>query len=186
TFTYLGKLAFHRPRPELAVYMEASFSFPSGHATIAVAFYGFFGYLLIRFTQSWSQKVNILFATIIIIIAIGFSRIYLGVHYISDVWSGYLVGTMWLIIAITFSEWLKHKNKKQVSVPPIKAVRTISLGLFLTVILFYLGFAVSYHPPLGIVPLNNTAIVSKSTDIFVNEQLKYTETLIGEKQEPVY
>ena len=40
-FTSLGKLAFHRPRPELAVYAEHSFSFPSGPATIAVAFYGF-------------------------------------------------------------------------------------------------------------------------------------------------
>ncbi|ABM03659.1 phosphoesterase, PA-phosphatase related protein [Psychromonas ingrahamii 37] len=185
TFTFLGKLAFHRPRPEMAVYVENSFSFPSGHATIAVAFYGFLGYLLIRFTQSWNKKVNIFFTTIILIIAIGFSRIYLGVHYISDVWSGYLVGAMWLIIAISFSEWFKHKNRKQASVPPNKLVRTISFGLILTAILFYLGFAVSYHPPLGEMPLNNTAIVSKSTDIFVNEQLKYTETLIGEKQEPI-
>lgn len=185
TFTYLGKLAFHRPRPEMAVYVENSFSFPSGHATIAVAFYGFLGYLLIRFTQSWNKKVNLFFTTIIIIMAIGFSRIYLGVHYISDVWSGYLVGAMWLIIAISFSEWFKHKNKKRLSAPPVKAIRLISFTLILTAIIFYVGFAVSYHPPLKSVPLNNIAIVSTSTDIFVKEQLKYTETLIGEKQEPV-
>lgn len=185
TFTFLGKLAFHRPRPELAVYAENYFSFPSGHATIAVALYGFLGYLLMRFTRSWSRKVNILFATIVIIMAIGFSRIYLGVHYISDVWSGYLVGAMWLIIAISFSEWLKHKNRKKVSGSPMKAIRPISFGLILTAILFYVGFAVSYHPPLASLPANNAVIVSESTDIFVTEQIKYTETLIGERQQPV-
>ena len=55
-FTYLGKLAFHRPRPELAVYAEHSFSFPSGHATIAVAFYGFVGYLLMRFSKAGIER----------------------------------------------------------------------------------------------------------------------------------
>jgi len=49
-FTYLGKLAFHRPRPEMAIFAESSFSFPSGHATIAVALYGFISYILIRLT----------------------------------------------------------------------------------------------------------------------------------------
>ncbi|HEY5714990.1 MAG TPA: LssY C-terminal domain-containing protein [Psychromonas sp.] len=183
--TYLGKLAFHRPRPELTVYTEHSFSFPSGHATIAVAFYGFVGYLLMRFSQSWSRKVNIFFTTMVIIIGIGFSRIYLGVHYLSDVWSGYLVGAMWLIIAISFSEWLKHKNRKVTSIYPIKAVRPISLGLLLTAILFYVGFAISYHPPMASAAPNHVVPVEKSIDIFVNEQMKYTETLIGEKQEPV-
>ncbi len=48
-FNTLGKLAFQRPRPTEAVLLESSYSFPSGHATIAVAFYGFLGYLLIRF-----------------------------------------------------------------------------------------------------------------------------------------
>ena len=184
-FTYLGKLAFHRSRPEIAVYAEHSFSFPSGHATIAVAFYGFLGYLLIRFASSWRKKVNLFFAGILIILAIGLSRIYLGVHYLSDVWSGYLIGAMWLIIAITFSEWLGHKNRKDKSLSPIGAARPISFGLVLIAILFYVGFAINYHPPLASVPSNKAVIVSNSIDVFANEQMKYTETLIGEKQEPV-
>jgi membrane protein DedA with SNARE-associated domain/membrane-associated phospholipid phosphatase len=184
-FTYLGKLAFHRPRPELAVYAEHSFSFPSGHATIAVAFYGFIGYLLMRFVQSWNRKVNILFTTILIIIAIGFSRVYLGVHYISDVWSGYLVGAMWLIIAISFSEWREHQGRSDKSLSPVGGARPISLALVFIAILFYAGFSINYHPPLAEIPLKNAVVVSKSLDIFTNEQMKYTETLIGEKQEPV-
>lgn len=184
-FTYLGKLTFHRPRPELAVYAEHSFSFPSGHATIAVAFYGFMGYLLMRFVKSWNRKVNILFTTILIIIAIGFSRVYLGVHYISDIWSGYLVGAMWLIIAISFSEWLEHQERSDKSLSPVGGARPISLVLVFIAILFYAGFSINYHPSLASAPSKNVVVVSKSTDIFTNEQMKYTETLIGEKQEPV-
>lgn len=184
-FTYLGKLAFHRPRPEMAVYAEHSFSFPSGHATIAVAFYGFVGYLLMRFVQSWNRKVNIFFTTIFVIVAIGLSRVYLGVHYISDVWSGYLVGAMWLIIAISFSEWLGHQKRSTKSISPVGGAQPISFALVFLAILFYAGFSINYHPPLASVPSNNAVVVSKSTDIFTNEQMKYTETLIGEKQEPV-
>ena len=184
-FTYLGKLAFHRPRPEMAVYAEHSFSFPSGHATIAVAFYGFVGYLLMRFVQNWNRKVNIFFTTILIIIAIGFSRAYLGVHYISDVWGGYLIGAIWLIIAISFSEWLGYQEKSGNSKSPVRGARPISLVLISIAILFFAGFSINYHPPLASVPSNKAVVVSISTDIFTNEQMKYTETLTGDKQEPI-
>lgn len=184
-FTYLGKLAVHRPRPEMAIYAEHSFSFPSGHAAIAVAFYGFVSYLLMRFSQNWNRKVNIFFTTILIIIAIGFSRVYLGVHYISDVWSGYLVGAIWLIVAVSFSEWLRHKERGDQSISLVGGVRPISFILVFIAILFYVVSAMNYHPPLASVPSNSAVVVSKSTDIFTNEQMKYTETLTGDKQEPI-
>ncbi len=185
TFTYLGKLTFHRPRPEMAVYAEHSFSFPSGHATIAVAFYGFAGYLLMHFARSWKTKINILFITLLIILLIGFSRIYLGVHYLSDVWSGYLIGTMWLIIAISFSEWLGYQGKRNISAPVVRSARPISFVLVSIAILFYVVFSVHYKQPLASVPASKAIMVSKSTDIFTNEQMRYTETLLGERQEPL-
>ena len=184
-FTYLGKLAFHRPRPELAVYAEHSFSFPSGHATIALAFYGFVGYLLARFVQSWNRKVNISFITILTIIAIGFSRVYLGEHYISDVWGGYLVGAMWLIIAVSVSEWLGYREESDKYISPVRRARSISFALVFLAILFYVGFSVRYHPALASVPSKKPIVVAKGTDIFTNDQMKYTETLIGEQQEPL-
>jgi len=184
-FTYLGKLAFHRPRPVMAVYTEHSFSFPSGHATTAVAFYGFIGYILMRFAQSWNRKINVLFATILVIAAIGLSRIYLGEHYLSDVWSGYLVGAMWLIIAISFSEWLIHQERNAKPKSPVAGARPISFALIVLAILFYTGFSINYHPSTASSPPNNAVIVLKSTDIFSSDQMKYTETLIGEKQEPI-
>lgn len=184
-FTYLGKLTFHRPRPDMAVYAEHSFSFPSGHATIAVAFYGFLAYLFIHYVQSWNKKVNIFFGTLFLIIAIGFSRIYLGVHYISDVWSGFLVGTMWLIMAISFCEWLGH-NKKSVPSRPLGAgVRPICFILVFLAIIFYVWFSITHHLPLATAPHDDRVVVSKSTDIFTTEQLKYTETVIGNRQEPI-
>ncbi len=185
TFTYLGKLAFQRPRPELAVYAEHSFSFPSGHATIAVAFYGFVGYLIIRFVQSWNKKVNILFAAIFLIIAIGFSRLYLGEHYISDVWSGYLVGGMWLIIAVTFSEWVSHKRRSGQALIPARGALPISCVLVFIAILFYAWFSITYRPPLASAPARQVVVVSAGTDVFTTGPMKYTETLIGDKQEPI-
>jgi len=184
-FTSLGKLTFHRPRPAMAVYVERSFSFPSGHATIAVAFYGFAAYLLIRFVQSWNRKVNIFFAAMLLILAIGFSRVYLGEHYLSDVWSGYLVGAMWLIIAISFSEWLRHKEKSSQAASVAGGARPISLGLIAAAILFYAVFSMNYHPPLAAAPATKAVVVQQSTDIFTIEQMKYTETLFGERQEPL-
>jgi len=109
---FAGKIAFHRPRPELAVYAERGFSFPSGHAAMAVAFYGFLAYLLIRNAKKWKKKVNIFFAAFIVAAFIGFSRLYLGVHYFSDVWAGYLTGAVWLIAAIGVSEYLSRAKRR--------------------------------------------------------------------------
>ena len=97
--TYLGKIIFNRQRPLLAVLQETDPSFPSGHATIAVAFYGFIAYMLIKLLPG-KYKLPIIILTFVIIILIGFSRLYLGVHYFSDVLAGYFVGLVFLIIGI--------------------------------------------------------------------------------------
>jgi membrane protein DedA with SNARE-associated domain/membrane-associated phospholipid phosphatase len=183
-FTYLGKLAFHRTRPELPVYIETSFSFPSGHATIAVAFYGFLIYFLIRFSKHWKRQLNLFFTGLLVVLAIGLSRIYLGEHYLSDVWSGYLVGLMWLIIAVSLAEWFAHKTESRPSTP-VRAARILSFGLVLSAVTFYVGFALTYHLPLASATVQKSTVLSDAMDIFSHEQLKYTETLIGEKQEPV-
>ncbi|MEJ2728931.1 MAG: LssY C-terminal domain-containing protein [Deltaproteobacteria bacterium] len=185
TFTYLSKLAFHRPRPQLAVYAEYSFSFPSGHATIAVAFYGFITYLLIRSAASWKRKVNLFFAGILIILAIGLSRIYLAEHYLSDVWGGYLVGAIWLIVAISLSEWFESKNAKEAPSVFSAVALPFSWGMVLAAVVFYAAYGVYYHPIPASLPAKKEVVVSRPINIFANERLKYTETLTGEKQEPV-
>lgn len=184
-FTYLGKLAFHRARPEQAIYVEHSYSFPSGHATVAVAFYGFIGYLLVRFAPSWKRKVNLIFLTIVVILAIGLSRIYLGVHYISDVWSGFLVGALWLIIAVSLVEWADYRAGVTNVARPRRWARPASLALLCLAILAYWGASVKFQP----IPAQLTEIapteVGNSLAVFVDEQAKYSESILGEKQEPV-
>lgn len=184
-FTYLGKLAFHRPRPEMAIFAESSFSFPSGHATIAVALYGFISYILIRLTPSWQRKVNIFFTGILMILAIGLSRIYLGVHYLSDVWGGYLVGAMWLIIAISICEWLQYRVIRNEPPAPMRMAGPISLALVCTTVLFFVGFALHYHPSPATSGSNPMTAVSDVTAIFANDHMHSTESVLGEKQEPL-
>lgn len=107
---FLWKLIFHRPRPELAAFLEKTFSFPSGHSTIAVSFYGFITYALWRNAKTKLYKVITLVTSITIILAIGFSRLYLGVHFLSDVIAGYLLGIFWVVVGIGVLEFLKKRR----------------------------------------------------------------------------
>lgn len=100
--TFFGKIWFHHPRPLLAVFHETDFSFPSGHATIAVAFYGYLAYILIKLLKDRYKRL-IIILTVLMAGLIGFSRLYLGVHYVSDVLAGYLVGLAALIIGINLN-----------------------------------------------------------------------------------
>lgn len=67
--------------------------------------------MLVRATQDLRSRINRLLVILLVILAIGLSRIMLGVHYLSDVWAGYLVGAGWLVIAITFSEWATRDQR---------------------------------------------------------------------------
>ncbi|MEK7644212.1 MAG: phosphatase PAP2 family protein [Patescibacteria group bacterium] len=108
--TYLAKHRFARPRPVLAYYLENSYSFPSGHATAAVAFYGFLAYYFYCRQKTRGRKIIVLISATVMILAIGFSRLYLGVHYLSDVLAGYAVGFLFLVTSIGITKWLKPGN----------------------------------------------------------------------------
>lgn len=98
------KHIFFRARPVLeAIYPETGSSFPSGHATMAMAFYGFLFYTILK--AKWHPLKKIfLVASPLLIILIGLSRLYLGVHYLSDVLAGYAIGFIWILISFAFSK----------------------------------------------------------------------------------
>lgn len=101
---FVLKIVIRRPRPPytFAFPYEHSFSFPSGHAMESLVGYGMLAYLLLRF---WAERtrvqVAIIVAAAVLIAAIGLSRLYLGVHYLSDVIGGYAAGALWLSTCIT-------------------------------------------------------------------------------------
>jgi membrane-associated phospholipid phosphatase len=102
------KLWFHRDRPsvEWALARESTFSFPSGHATLSLVVYGMLLYLILRLSHSRLLDVAASLIALPLIVVIGVSRVYLGVHYPSDILAGYLAGAIWLLGVIVSLEAL--------------------------------------------------------------------------------
>ena len=99
------KLVVRRDRPELInLVKETSYSFPSGHTMVSVVFYGFLIYLISKTKYSKKVKVILYILLVTLIFLIMMSRIYLGVHYFSDVFAGLFLGLAYLLIIITILE----------------------------------------------------------------------------------
>lgn len=108
-FIILGKQMVRRPRPFLQpLVSEASFSFPSGHTLIAVSFYGLLAFLLYRSSRTRLRRALALLGGLGVVLAIGFSRIYLGAHWPSDVLASLAAGGAWLTLVITAIEIEAH------------------------------------------------------------------------------
>jgi membrane protein DedA with SNARE-associated domain/membrane-associated phospholipid phosphatase len=114
---WLLKGLFQRPRPHFAhpFLVETSYSFPSGHAMESFVAYGMLAYFAVLALRSWESRVGVVFGAALLVVLIGFSRMYLGVHYFSDVIAGYAAGGVWLSALITGAETIrrggKHGNK---------------------------------------------------------------------------
>lgn len=91
------KIGFNRPRPQIFTWgtHAASSSFPSGHAMSSIIVYGTVAYLAARLQQNFASRIATMALAAIIIVAIGLSRLYLGVHYPSDVLAGLIIGLAW-------------------------------------------------------------------------------------------
>jgi len=94
----LLKLLFQRPRPELAFVHLETYSFPSGHAAVAAATFTTLAFLLGQ--RAPTRRVLIALAAVALIALVGFSRLYLGVHFLSDVIAGFSAGTAWVALCV--------------------------------------------------------------------------------------
>jgi len=107
-----------RPGSDISLYSEQLSSFPSAHAALIFSLFGFLIYCAWRLHFRASFKLSIItkiiatFTFSLIIILVGFSRLYLGVHFLSDVIAGYLTGLVWVLIAMYISrkEFLNHRR----------------------------------------------------------------------------
>lgn len=110
----LLKQWFHRERPSIHRLVEqAGYSFPSGHSMGAFSLYGVLAYLLWRHMRSRSERLLLIVFTVLMTGGIGWSRIYLGVHYPSDVIGGYAASGAWLMLsAACFEAYRNRKARK--------------------------------------------------------------------------
>lgn len=98
---FLLKNVFNRVRPAVPLLEEArGLSFPSGHALMSVTFYGLLIYAVYHLWKNRTAKWSMIIFLIVLIILIGFSRIYLRVHYTSDVLAGFAMGILWLVVSL--------------------------------------------------------------------------------------
>ena len=107
----LLKRILRRPRPtEFRIVEETGYSFPSGHSITSMVFYGYLVYLTYKYINNKKIKIPLIIFLVLLIPTIGLSRIYLGVHYASDVLCGFLLGIIYLILFISISK--KYLEKK--------------------------------------------------------------------------
>lgn len=98
---FILKILISRDRPiQYMLVLEDSYSFPSAHSMLSVAFYGFLAYLIIKYVKNKPLKIIGVILSIIFTLLVGVSRVYLGVHYPTDVLCGFLFGYIYLIVYI--------------------------------------------------------------------------------------
>jgi undecaprenyl-diphosphatase len=106
------KLCFHRPRPEafFGLAVPPTFSFPSGHALTATCFYGVLAAVLAAHMRPAAAKAGVWALAAALVALIGLSRVYMGVHYPSDVLAGYAAAVVWLTaVRAGYGVWLRRR-----------------------------------------------------------------------------
>lgn len=105
---------FERPRPSFAdpFAIANGWSFPSGHAMGSLIGYGLLAYVLLRSVRRYGARLAVIVSTAVLIMAIGFSRLYLCVHYFSDVIGGYAAGTVWLGACVSGLETVRRRRQR--------------------------------------------------------------------------
>ncbi|GAC1410619.1 MAG: hypothetical protein NVSMB57_04530 [Actinomycetota bacterium] len=115
----LVKIVISRPRPTVHALVKASgYGFPSGHATMSAAFYGALALVIARSLRSWPRVVATWAVAVVLIALIGFSRLYLGVHYLTDVLGGFALGLMWLVVmVVAVGLWTRARTTEKTPDP---------------------------------------------------------------------
>jgi len=176
---FLTKDILQRPRPLLSVYIENWFSFPSAHAWLSMYFVSVLFYLLFLKQKWWWNKSNIIFSAIIIIFLIWFSRIYLWVHYLSDVLWWWFLWFLWFIFFILLKNYkYKKLNFKLSNI----FYYLLSMLLFVFFLFYYKNISFRQVGQVGqdIVNVDNLKSYLEN-----RKNLLYTTTIVWRKTEPI-
>lgn len=188
--TSLLKNIFRRPRPfEMSAILK--YSFPSGHSAFAACFYGFVFYIFAREFFRGGRKVDAFFSWLLLLSLVMFSRLYLGVHYLSDTLAGASLGILWLLVGISLTEWNRfHRQLILFSHPNLSSLSKRTLTL-LPVTLFCFStafFLLTGSPPYA---WQEPAREEKVWPGTVQELLRsknlprQTESILGNLTEPL-
>ncbi len=188
-FVAVVKLLVARPRPPLsdARIVVDGFSFPSGHATVATTLYGTLAYVLLRGWQRRHEPLRIMLSigVTLLIFAVGLSRVYLGVHYPSDVLAGWAAGAFWLVLVVIAEHlWLP------VRMPDLSASRravALAGGLALVALtgVYVVAAYPSLPPPTTSIPAPRMIAADEVQATVVGQLPHITETVFGAPQEPI-
>ena len=120
TVMLLLKFIFSRPRPLIPLLEPArGFSFPSGHAMMSFSFYGLLIFIVYENIRNLYLRWILIIILLILIFAIGFSRVYLRVHYASDVIAGFAVGFIWIVVSVNVIRRIEKYSQKKID-PELK------------------------------------------------------------------
>ena len=106
------KLFVQRPRPQpflQPLIHETGYSFPSGHSLIAMVVYGLIGYFALHLFKNHAARLLVRILTVLVVFSIGASRVYVGVHYPTDVLAGWTAGVPWLIACLALHEVMARR-----------------------------------------------------------------------------
>lgn len=115
------KVVLRRERPEVffGLTQPGSYSFPSGHSVMSACFYGVMAAILTTRMKSRALRLVIWTAAILLALAVGFSRVYLGVHYPTDVLAGYAAAAIWVgTVRAGYEIWLRKRTKRTAKADP--------------------------------------------------------------------
>ncbi|NEM98031.1 phosphatase PAP2 family protein [Pontibacter burrus] len=115
TLNVVLKYFFDRPRPLLPLVEAHGLSFPSGHTMVAASFYGLIIYLVWKHVEQVWLRNLLIFLLSVFVMLIGFSRIYLRVHYATDVVAGFAAGFMWVVIGIWILKRIERYSRKEIT-----------------------------------------------------------------------
>ena len=119
------KDAFVRPRPDIVAHGMETFtaSFPSGHATLSAVTYLTLGALLMRLRARKREKAYIITVAVFLALAVGLSRLYLGVHWPTDVLAGWTIGAGWALVCWFVAVWLQAHGQVEPELDTVSVVR---------------------------------------------------------------